>query len=78
MKADKRVISIAKEHIEPGIKKYRGEIDAHIASLLKAAKLAYTPYLFADGRVLLVLPNNAAAFLYESKDVLFQTLQLEE
>ena len=76
MKDSKGVISIAANHIELGIKKYHGEIDTSLHNIMKSAGLAYTPYLFNDGRVLLVLPNNTAAFLYTSKDVLYETLSL--
>ncbi|MBS1683212.1 MAG: hypothetical protein JSS76_00545 [Bacteroidetes bacterium] len=76
MKNSKGVISITANHIEPGIKKYKGEIDAALHNIMKSAGLSFTPYLFNDGRVLLVLPNNTAAFLYASKEVLYETLSL--
>ncbi len=62
---------IAAKHIESGITKYKGVIDPHIESLIKASNLKYKPYVFNDGRILLVLPNNLGAFLYKDKDTLF-------
>ena len=76
MKLKKNIISIASEHIERGIKKYDGKIDAQLEKLIQAAGLTYTPYLFNDGRILLVLPNSGGAFLYASKEVLYNALSL--
>lgn len=77
MKTAKNVEKVLPEHIKPGIKKYGGEIDTHLASLIKFAGLNYTPYKFKDGRILLVLPNEIAAFLYKDKETLFEALSLE-
>ena len=92
MKNGKGVISVAPEHIEPGIKKYKGEIDKHLQAVIKAAGFDYIPYAFNDGRILLVLPNKAkpnvvnepsmallplAAFLYDNEVVLSEALHLE-
>lgn len=71
-----KIISVEAQFIEPGIKKYNGKIDAHLVSLIKGARLSYTPYVFNDGRVLLVLPNNTAAFLYADKEALLEALSL--
>ena len=76
MKDKKGVVSISPDHIEKGIAKYGGTVDAHLTSLIKSAGLQYKPYLFNDGRILLVLPNNLGAFLYADKDVLFDALSL--
>lgn len=76
MKNNKGVVPVAPGHVEKGITKYGGVIDAHLTSLIKSAGLQYTPYLFNDGRILLVLPNNLGAFLYADKDTLFEALSL--
>ena len=76
MKNNKGVVSVSPDHIEKGITKYGGTVDAHLTSLIKSAGLQYTPYQFNDGRILLVLPNNLAAFLYDDKDTLFDALSL--
>ncbi len=76
MKNNKGVVSVSPEHIEKGIAKYGGTIEVHLTSIIKAAGLQYTPYQFNDGRILLVLPNNVAAFLYDDKEVLFDALSL--
>ena len=77
MKNKRGVISISANHIEAGIAKYKGVQDETISKLIKFSGLEYTPYLFNDGRVLLVLPNNIAAFLYDDKEALFDALSLE-
>lgn len=76
MKNKKGVVTVSSKHIDAGIAKYNGVIDSHISSLVKSAGLQYNPYLFKDGRILLVLPNNVAAFLYDDKDALFEALDL--
>lgn len=77
MKNKKGVISVASNHIEAGILKYKGEVHLHLQAVIKSAGFDYTPYAFNDGRILLVLPNNTAAFLYDSEDVLTEALSLE-
>ena len=74
---DKKIITVAPNHIEAGIAKYGGQIDPHLSTLIKSAGLMYTPYLFTDGRILLVLPGNVSAFLYPDRDFLFATLNWE-
>ena len=76
MKNKKGVVSVSPDHIEKGITKYGGVIDAHLTSLIKSAGLQYIPYQFNDGRILLVLPNNLAAFLYDDKETLYASLSL--
>ena len=76
MENTKGVVSVAPGHIEKGIAKYGGVIDTQLTSLIKAAGLQYTPYIFNDGRVLLVLPNSLGAFLYDNKDTMFVALSL--
>jgi hypothetical protein len=72
----KDVITIDPAHIEAGIKKYEGVVDPHLKTLIQSAGLKYTPYKFKDGRILLVLPNNVAAVLYASQDMLYRILSL--
>ena len=72
------VISVTQSHIEKGIAKYGGIIDAQLTSLIKSAGLQYTPYMFNDGRILLVLPNNLGGFLYDDREVMFEALRLAE
>ena len=76
MKNTRGVISIAPNHIEKGIAKYGGILDGQLASLIKSAGLQYTPYIFGDGRILLVLPNNLGGFLYSDKEAMFEALSL--
>ena len=73
---DKKVVKIELRHIEPGILKYKGEIDKHLQGLIKSAGLNYVPYRFNDGRYLLVLPENLGAFLYADEETVFATLSL--
>lgn len=72
----KDVIKVSADHLEAGIKKYKGELDAHLANIIKCAGLQYTPYTFNDGRILLVLPNNLGGFLYRDEDTLYKILNL--
>jgi hypothetical protein len=76
MNNKKGVVPIAPKHIEAGIAKYGGVIDSHLTSLMKGANLQYIPYLFNDGRILLVMHGNLAAFLYDDKDTLFEAFSL--
>ena len=76
MKNKKDIVTVDPKHIEAGIAKYEGVIDTHLQNLIQCAGLSYTPYLFKDGRVLLVLPNNTAAILYADKDKMFEVLNL--
>lgn len=72
----KEIVSVASKHIESGIKKYKGESDAHLNALLRNAGLNYTSYVFNDGRILLVMPNNLGAFLYADEEALFAAIDL--
>ena len=74
---NKEVKKVAPEHIQAGIDKYGGVIDFHLKNIISAAGLNYTPYTFKDGRILLVLPDNLAAFLYKDEQTVYQTLSLE-
>jgi hypothetical protein len=76
MNNKKGVVTVAQGHIEKGISKYNGIIDAQLTSLIKSAGLQYTPYLFNDGRILLVMPNNLGGFLYDSREAMFEALSL--
>ena len=73
----KEIVSVAREHIQPGIKKYQGKVDSQLAKLIAIAGFNYTPYLFNDGRVLLVLPHDSAAFIYQSKEHVYKKLNLD-
>lgn len=75
--ADYKIVKVRPEHIEKGIEKYGGVRDKYLNSLLLHADLQYTAYRFEDNRILLVLPNNLAAFLYENEDHFFYLLNLE-
>ena len=72
-----KVIPVAPNHLEPGIIKYKGEIDAEITKICHAAGLNYTVYMFADNRMLLILPNGMGGFLYPNKETLLKSLSLE-
>ena len=76
MSNKKGVVSIASNHIEAGIKKYKGESNARLNALIKNAGLNYVSYVFNDGRILLVLPDNTGALLYADNDTLFEILDL--
>lgn len=73
-----KIISVAPRHIKPGIQKYGGTIDQHLQSLITNAGLTYTPYVFKDGRILLVLPYDSPAILYPDKETLYEVLNLED
>lgn len=72
--SEHKIIRVKSDHIQPGIEKYKGKIDAELQRHLINAKLEYIPYLFEDGRVLMVLEIMNTAFLYPSKKVVFETL----
>lgn len=74
----KGIILVSSQHIEAGIKKYQGRMDAGLLALIRNAGLNYTPYIFNDGRILLVLPQNSSAFLYSNREMLFDALDLEQ
>ena len=76
MNDKKGIVSVASKHIETGIKKYKGEPDAHLNAVIQNAGFSFTSYVFNDGRILLVLPNNIGAFLYADRDTLFDALDL--
>ncbi|MCB0509378.1 MAG: hypothetical protein H6579_03715 [Chitinophagales bacterium] len=72
----KDITIVQSKHIELGIKKYEGQLDKELQSLILSAGYEYTPYVFKDGRILLVLPYNISAILYANKAILFDKLQL--
>lgn len=76
MKKHDKAILVAAKHIDAGIAKYGGIIDAHLQAVIDAAGLQYRTYRFNDGRILLVLPGNMAAFLYADEASLYQALSL--
>lgn len=69
-----QIIHVKSEHIQAGIQKYKGKIDVELQRHLKNARLEYIPYVFEDGRVMMVLEIMNTAFLYPSKKVVYQTL----
>ncbi len=71
------VIKVKQEHIQRGLEKYQGQPDEHLNGILARAGFQYSVYRFADGRILLVLPHEIAAFLYQNEQHLFQTLELD-
>lgn len=73
---EKDITIVQSKHIDLGIKKYEGKLDLELQSLIKAAGYEYIPYIFKDGRILLVLPFNISAILYANKQVLYKKLQL--
>ena len=75
---DKKVVSVAANHVEPGIKKYGGKVDTELNRICQATGLNYTVYVFADERVLLVLPNNLGGLLYADKETMLDSLSLEK
>jgi hypothetical protein len=77
MSDKKGIVSVAAKHIETGIKKYKGEPDARLNALISSAGFSYTSYVFNDGRILLVLPDNIGAFLYADKETVFKALDLQ-
>ena len=78
MSDKKGIVSVAAKHIEAGIKKYKGEPDAGLNTLIHNAGFNYTSYVLNDGRILLVLPDNIGAFLYADQNVLFAALDLRK
>jgi hypothetical protein len=76
MNDKKEIVSVAHKHIGAGIKKYKGVPDTQLNMLITKAGFNYTSYVFDDGRILLVLPNNIGAFLYEDKETVFKALDL--
>ncbi len=72
--ANHKIINVKAEHIQPGIEKYKGKLDSELARHLKNAQLDYMPYVFEDGRVLMVLEVMNTGFLYPSKQAVFETL----
>lgn len=76
MNEHKSVVHVLSKHIDAGVAKYKGELDSHLSQLITAAGLSYTPYRFTDGRILLVLPQNTGAFLYDCEETLFEKLNL--
>lgn len=73
----KRIIAVAKRHIQPGIERYGGKVDTHLQSLVNHAGLEYKVYRFTDGRILLVLPHDLSALLYPDEQTLLKVLELE-
>ena len=72
----KDLLVIKQEHIQPGIKKYNGVIDADLKELFTLAGLDVTPYQFSDGRILVIYKGQQNGILYASKQILFEKLDL--
>ena len=72
--SDHKILKVKQEHIQPGIEKYKGKLDAELQRHLKNAELDYLPYVFEDGRVMMVLEMMEIAFLYPNKQAVFETL----
>ncbi len=66
------------KHIEKGIEKYQGKPNPVIKKHLDNINWNYTPYLFSDGRVMLVYPDNSFAILYSSTESLYQDMDQEK
>ncbi len=62
--APKDVLVIKKEHLQPGIKKYNGVIDSELKELFSLAGLDVEPYLFRDGRILVIYKGQHNGILY--------------
>lgn len=78
MSNKKGIVSVAAKHIEAGIKKYKGEPNTGLNTLIHSAGFNYTSYVLCDGRILLVLPDNVGAFLYVDQETLFAALNLAQ
>ena len=72
----KDLLVIKQEHIQPGIKKYNGVIATDLQELFALAGLTVDPYLFNDGRILVIYKGQQNGILYASKEVLFDKLDL--
>jgi hypothetical protein len=72
----KDVIIVKKEHIDLGIQKYGGVLDTELMQLFDLSGLSVKPYLFNDGRILLLYTGQEHGILYASKEVLFNKLDL--
>ena len=65
------------KHIEKGIERYGGVVDKELHALIAAAGFPFEPYLFKDGRVLLVNRELNFGFLYSCKEEVMAKLVLE-
>lgn len=72
------IIIVKKEHIAPGIEKYQGKVDADLEVLFLNSGLEVKPYLFQDGRVLLIYKNQDHGILYSSLETLLKKIDLEK
>ena len=69
-------IVVHKDHLQRGINKYNGRVDTHIQQLLVHAHIRATPYIFADGRVLLVYDQQSYGILYPTTASFYKRLSL--
>ena len=70
-----RMQPILQHHIEPGIAKYKGKEDGYLQVLLDTANMQYTPYVFEDGRIMLVNPKREFGLLYDSEEELLEGIK---
>lgn len=73
-----KIVVVAAKHIEPGIKKYNGTLDAHLKALFEREGFQYEPYVFEDGRVLVVIPSSSSALLYPDIETLYKSVDLHD
>ena len=76
MRSSKRTF-VHQRHIKKGLEKYEGKLDEALHRVLQSSDWNYTPYLFKDGRILLVYENELYGLLYENKAALFQHMEEE-
>lgn len=68
----KRILT---EHIQRGIAKYQGTKDDELNRFIANVGLGYVAYAFNDGRILLVLPSEMGALLYNSREDVYFILE---
>ncbi|MCB0706699.1 MAG: hypothetical protein KDC34_15395 [Saprospiraceae bacterium] len=66
---------VHQQHLEKGIEKYKGAIDAPLLELLTRSDWKYTPYRFADQRILLVYEDRLFGILYKNETALHAHLE---
>lgn len=71
------VQAVPGKFIEKGIAHYGGVLDTELQAMIAKAGFPYEPYLFKDGRMMLVNRELNFGFLYSSKDEVMEKLVLE-
>lgn len=66
---------VLQQHIDKGIEKYKGAIDSKLEKLLSLSDWKYTPYRFADQRILLVFESRLFGILYKNEAALHAHLE---